>query len=296
MTGARRDTGRRFRDWGAEDERGARNLVDAAATLRGLASVTQGRVLSLGIEIRGGSRGPAPPMRAPVQHFMTRHGGDYAAGLPEAHGFGFSDDVIMLPTHGTTHVDALSHVWQDGTMYNGFSANEITSRGAARLGIDKLEPIVTRGIFVDLAGTVTGEQGQAIGRQDLVAAVETTGAVPRPGDALLVRTGWLQAWREGAATTERSSGLHHDCGDWIAEQGFALVAADNVAVEVLPSRDPTTAIPLHLRLTRDNGIYLAELFDLEELAQAGQAAFLFVVAPLRIKGGVGSPITPVAVL
>jgi len=285
----------RSRTWGEADEVGARNLVDGAATLRGIASVKTGEVIPLALEIEAGKPGPVG-MRAPVQHFMLRDGGDYAAGLAEKHGFGFTDDVIMLPTHGTTHIDALSHVLCGGRIYNGFSADTITSRGASRCGIDKLEPIVTRGLFVDLAPDEAEPPGYAITRDQLVAAVVRAGIAPEPGDALIVRSGWLKAWRSGRADFLNSTGLHHDCADWIVEQGFALVAADNIAVEVLPSRDPATAVPLHLRLTVENGIYLAELLDLERLAAAGRATFQLIVAPLRIKGGVGSPITPVAVL
>ena len=232
----------------------------------------------------------------PVQHFMVRDGCDYAGALTERHGFGFTDDVIMLPTHGTTHIDALSHVLHDGRIYNGFAASTITSRGAARCGIDKLAPIVTRGLFVDLAPPDEAEPGFAITCDMLASAIARTGIDPQPGDALLVRTGWLAAWRDQRADAFRSTGLHHDCADWIIEHGFALVAADNVAVEVLPSRDPACAVPLHLHLMLEHGVYLAELLDLEALAAAGRASFQLIVAPLRIKGGVGSPITPVAVL
>ncbi len=285
-----------IRGWGPLDECGARNLIDAAATLRGIASVRSGRVVSLSVEIKGGSRGPATPNRAPVQHFMVRDGGDYAAGMEEAHGFGFADDVIQLPTHGTTHVDALCHVWQNGLMYNDFPASDVKSRGASRCGIEKLEPIVTRAVFVDLAPETKGQPGYAMHRDELEAAVAKTGVRPEPGDALVVRTGWLSQWREGKADPLVCSGLHHDCAEWIVEQGFALVAADNTAVEVLPSKDPAAAVPLHIRLLRDNGIYLAELLDLEELARVGQSSFMLCVAPLRIIGGTGSPINPVAVL
>ena len=99
--------GKLLRRWGPLDECGARNLVDAAATLRGLAAVKRGHVLSLAVEIKGGSRGPAAPNRAPTQHFMVRDGGNYAAGLAERHGFGFADDAILLPTHGTTHISRI---------------------------------------------------------------------------------------------------------------------------------------------------------------------------------------------
>ena len=283
-------------DWGDADEIGARNLVDGAATLRGVAAVQSGQIIPLALLIEPGKPAPAADIRPPIQHFMTRDGGDYAAGLPERFGFGFTDDVIILPTHGTTHIDALSHVLCSGEIYNGYSSDTITSKGAHRCGIEKLDPIVTRGLFVDLAPPEGTQLPHAITSEMLQAAVQSTGVVPESGDALLVRTGWLQQWREGNGTPYSTTGLHHDCADWIIEQGFVMVAADNVAVEVLPSHDPDCAVPLHIRLIQENGIYLAELFDLEELALVGQASFQFMIAPLRIKGGVGSPITPVAIL
>ena len=183
-------------------------------------------------------------------------------------------------------------------MYNGFAATEVTSRGAQRCGIDKIGPIVTRGIFVDLRSTLEGPlpPGHAYTLSALLEALARTGTQPAPGDALIVRTGWLAAWRSGLATTEHSAGLHHDCARWIVDAGISLVAADNVAVEVIPSHDPKCAVPLHIALTRDNGIYLAELLDLEELAREAVTTFMLVIAPLRIKGGVGSPIAPVAIV
>jgi len=282
--------------WGPADEAGAYNLIDGAATLRGLAAVADGKVLSLAVPIRGGKPGPAVPTRPDPQHFMLRTGGDYCCGLPERNGFGFSDDLISLPTHGTTHIDALAHVWRDGRMYNGFEATAVSNNGAARCGIDKLGPIATRALFVDFAHQ-TGEAGDgAIRLEQLRAAVARGGIAPQPGDALVVRTGWMTAFKAGKAQTLNSAGLHAECADWILEQGFALVAADNVAVEHLPSGDPDCAVPLHIRLIRDNGVYLAELLDLDELAQMGRAACMLVIAPLRIQGGVGSPINPVAIL
>ena len=280
--------------FGPGDERGAANLVDAAATLRGVAAAGQGRVVPLAVPIVANDKGAAADMRSAPQHFLVRDGGDYAAGLPERAGYGFSDDVIMLPTHGTTHIDALAHVWRGGVMYNGFPATQVTSRGAKRCGIEKLGAIVTRGLFVDFGGP-DASPTQAITADRLQAQIAANGIEPQPGDALLVRTGWLKAWREGCAGKRETAGLHHDCAEWIIKSGFALVAADNIAVEVIPSGDPDCAMPLHIALTRDNGVYLAELLDLEGLSGPAPASVMLVVAPLAIRGGVGSPITPVAV-
>src|SRR5580692_10860143 len=136
--------------WGPEDELGALNLLGPAEVRRGLEAAREGTVLSLAAPIVSG-RGFGVARRPAPAHYMTRDGGDYAAGLTERAGFGFADDVVTLPTHGVTHVDALAHVWRDGVMYNGHAARHVSSRGAARLGIENVQPIVTRGIFVDAA-------------------------------------------------------------------------------------------------------------------------------------------------
>jgi kynurenine formamidase len=282
--------------WGAEDERGALNRLTPQATLRGLATVRSGIAVPLAVPLQAG-QGPIAGRRAPLQHFMVRDGGDYAAGLTER-GFGFADDCVVMSTHGNTHLDALAHVWQDRQMWNGHPADLVTSRGAQRCGIDQVGPVVTRGILADLAaaGGPCQDDGHAITPDELREAVEATRCRPEPGDALLVRTGWLARWRAGQATELRWAGLHPDCAGWIDDQGFVLVGADNVAVEAGPSPYPDDAAPLHVELIRNRGVHLMELLDLEELAGLERPEFLLVVAPLPLVGGVGSPVNPVAVL
>ncbi|MGW8813059.1 cyclase family protein [Gordonia terrae] len=277
--------------WGADDERGALNRIDAQSIMRAVSSVREGESVSLAVDITAGG-GPHFKGRAPLQHFMTRHGGDYAAGLEER-GFGFADDYVLLATHGTTHLDALSHVWRDGLMWNGISANTVTSRGAARCGIEKVGPIVTRGIFVDLDDGSGNER--MIHVDELRSAVEASGAQPQPGDSLIVRTGWLERWRTGTATEDHWSGLSPDCAEWIDEQGFVLVGSDNIAVEYGPSPDPMDAAPLHVELIRNRGILLVELLDLERIKAPVRPVFMLTIAPMPLVGGVGSPVNPIAI-
>lgn len=282
--------------WGPHDERGALNRIDAAATLRGISAVTTGEVISLGLTIRAGA-GPISAGRQPMQHFMSRDGGDYAAGLKER-GFGFSDDYIVMATHGTTHLDALAHIFRDGAMWNGFPASSVTSKGARHCGIDKSGPIATRGVFLDF-GPPHGPcltDDHAIMPEHLEAEIKRIGIQPQPGDALIVRTGWMKRWREGAASVGQWAGLHKSCAGWIDECGFALACADNIAVELGPTGDPDDAAPLHADLMRNRGVHFAELLDLERLAASGRNSFLLLVAPLAIEGGVGSPVNPVAIL
>lgn len=282
--------------WGPDDERGALNRLDRAATLRGISCVETGETVSLAMPLRSG-KGPVARGRQPMQHFMTRDGGDYAAGLPEP-GFGFSDDYFVMPTQGTTHIDALAHIFRDGQMWNGHSANLVTSRGARVCGIEKTGPIVTRGIFLDF-GPPDGpcqEDPDAIYPDDLEKEIARLGIAPQPGDALLIRTGWLSRWREGRASEDKWAGLHASCAAWVDEYGFSIVCADNMAVELGPTGDPNNAAPLHVELMRNRGVHFAELFDLEVLAGKGRNMFLLMISPLTIQGGTGSPINPVVIL
>ena len=187
-------------------------------------------VVSLAAPIVSG-RGFGIVGRTPPVHYMLRDGGDYAAGAPERGGFGFADDVITVPTHGVTHVDALSHVWQDGHMYNGHSASGVTSRGARRLGIEKMTPIVTRGVFVDAAPGRSREAEDPVHVEELQHLLNEAGVQLAPGDALLVRTGWLDAFAAGTADGSRWPGLDKDCREWLAESDVVLVGSDNVGVE-----------------------------------------------------------------
>jgi kynurenine formamidase len=281
--------------WGPDDELGALNLLGPAAVRRGLAAVRDGTVLSLAAPIVNGRGFGIVGRPAPV-HYMMRDGGDYAAGRPERGGFGFADDAVTLPTHGVTHVDALAHIWQHGQMYNGIPATAVTSRGAARLGVEKMRPVVTRGVFADAAPGGTRDPGDRIHAGELDSLLADGGTGPEPGDVLLVRTGWLPAFAAGQADSAAWPGLDRDCGDWLAGRGVVLVGADNVGVEAYPSGDPGCQVPLHVSLVRGHGVYLAELMDLEPLAASGRSTFLFLLAPLPLVGAAGSPVAPVAVL
>jgi kynurenine formamidase len=281
--------------WGESDQRGALNLLGAEQVRRGLSAVRSGEVVSLAAPIHSG-RGFGVVGRSAPQHYMVRDGGDYAAGLTERAGFGFADDVITLPTHGVSHLDALAHVWRDGVMYNGHAADSVSSRGAARLGIENVQPIVTRGIFVDAAPGGCRQSDDAVHVDELIALIDNAGAQVQSGDALLVRTGWLEAQRRGVADAHTWPGLDRDCGAWLAEREVVLVGADNIGVESYPSSDPDCQVPLHIELVRGHGIYFAELLDLGGLAESGHSTFLFVLSVLPVVGAVGSPVSPVAIL
>ncbi|MGE0225027.1 MAG: cyclase family protein [Acetobacteraceae bacterium] len=281
--------------WGAEDERGALNHIGPGQVQAAAGLVRSGQVLSLAQPLS--PRTPVPQHRAGVQHFMGRDGGDYAAGARRPGGFQFAEDTVILPLHIGTHIDALCHAWYDDALYNGFpGAGTRSTTGATRCGIDRMGPIVGRGVLLDVAAVRGGPlaNGEAIGRDDLQRAAERAGAEPGQGDIVLIRTGWAESQGK-TVSFDAEPGLDVDAGLWLADRGIAVLGADNFAVEVIPFPQGTV-FPLHQRLIRDYGIPLVEGLVLAELAASGRGAFLFAASPLPVVGGTGSPISPIVVL
>lgn len=283
--------------WGAEDEAGALNLIGDAQVRSAAALVVEGRVVPLGQQL--GPATPVPPHRNAPQHFMTRDGGDYAAGARRPGGFQFAEDVLFFGPHTGTHVDALAHAWYGDQLYNGFPSSSVRSTvGAQRCGADKLRPIATRGVLLDLAAQCSGfpEPGQAFTADDLMRAAEAAGATPQIGDAVVLHTGWLaHSGADASRYFAGEPGIDVTAAEWLAAAGVAVVGADNYAVEAQPSA-PGTTFPVHQLLLRDHGIPLIENLVIEELVRHGRATFFFIAVPLPVVGGTAGPVCPVAIL
>lgn len=278
--------------WGSDDERGALNHIDDDTVRRAAALVRKGKVLSLAQPLS--AQTPVPGHRAPLLHFMGRDGGDYAAGGKRPGGFQFAEDTVVMPMHFGTHIDALCHAWYDDRLYNDFpSTGTRSTTGAARCGIDKMGPIVGRGVLVDLvrlAGRPLA-RGEAVTRE----MMQDTGVQIQKGDIVLVRTGWLETKLASPDYYDGEPGIDVDAARWLAERGVAALGADNFAVEPIPF-PPEKVFPVHQCLIRDFGIPLMEGLVLAPLAQAETPSFMFMATPLPVRGATGSPLVPIAVL
>ncbi len=283
--------------WGPKDERGALNHIDAETTKHAATLVRTGQVISLAQSLS--PKTPIPAHRAGIQHFLGRDGGDYAAGARRPGGFQFAEDTVVMPLHIGTHIDALCHAWYDDQLYNGFPGDGTRSTtGASHCGIDKMGPIATRGVLLDIAALKGGplSGGASIGRADLERAAREGGVEPGKGDVVLIRTGWFESvgHAQGVSFNEEP-GIDLEAGLWLAERGVSVVGADNFAIEAIPF-PAGTVFPVHQRLIRDFGIPLLEGLVLKPLADTGRHEFLFAASPLPVLGGTGSPISPMALL
>jgi kynurenine formamidase len=293
-----------WRRWGAEDERGTLNFITPEVVKRAAGLVRRGQVFSLGLSF--GAEGPQIGQGGRVNptHLMTAVDQKLPADYPEA--FRYADDVMIFPLQCATQWDSLAHVHYDGQLYNGFPAATTTYGGAARNGIDKVGAgIVSRGVLLDLAraaGEPRLKPGYAISPADLEAAERKQGVRVASGDVVLVRTGHLSVFKvdgDRVGYMRMMPGLGIACAEWLHGREAAAVAADTNSVEVIPFEDPKTPLPLHLVCLRDMGLTLGEMFDLDALAEDcaadGVWEFLFAAPPLKITGGVGSPLNPLAI-
>jgi kynurenine formamidase len=278
--------------WGEADERGTANLLTPAVVRAATALVCGGQVYSLAAPLS--PDGPNLPTRRPTWHVVTtRARGDGAIRT--------SDDMLMMHTHGTTHIDALPHFYVEDALYNGHPASSIQPFGAQRCGVDRIGPLVTRGLLLDIAGFRGVEMlgdGEAIEPDELAACAAAAGVAPRPGDIVLVRTGWWRLFGRGPEARQRfyasEPGLSGACSRWFHDHDLVALGADTPAVEAVRAwSDP---LPLHRDVLWGCGGYLLEFLDLEALAADRVVEFLFVATPLRIDGGVGSPLAPIAVV
>lgn len=288
--------------WGTEDERGTLNYVGPKHVVDAARLIRRGDIFDLGIAIEANGPSGLPGRTNPI-HLMSEAGGaeqDYPGGIR------WSDDYIFMPTHAATQWDAFSHVWYDDQLYNGHPASSVTERGARKCAIDKLaKGVVGRGVLLDLARFFDVEWlegGYVITPDDFENAMAHQGVELRSGDVLLFRTGWRKKF-----LTERSAiewmasepGIGVGAAEWIHAREISALCSDNWGIEVIPNEDPDFVNPVHCLLLRDIGVPLGEIFDLEELAEDcasdGVYEFFFSAPPLKITGGVGSPINPLAI-
>jgi kynurenine formamidase len=286
--------------WGTEDERGALNLLTESEVLGGVSAVRRGRVYGLGLPI---DETAAPVLKyrgAPRRLTLTSDSDqNMYVSMGAAPGVGGNQEILMIPSHHGTHIDALSHVYVDNAMYNGFPSSSFKSfSGAAHLGAEKLGVIAGRGVLLDVArhaGLPVLPAGHAVTGEELASCAAAQGTEVRPGDILLVRTGWLESWSaDRDAPRSGQPGLGLSAVEFVRDHDISVVGADNSAVEVMPF-EGGIFLRIHIELLVKAGVPLIELAYLAELARDGVHEFLFVAAPLPVRGAAGSPLNPVAI-
>ncbi len=296
--------------WGPDDQRGTLNYITPDVIASAARLVRQGRAVSLQLPLDGNGPQTGAFGRVNAVHQMVATGTDHVAGRQvysdDPYGWGFADDSLFLFLQGGTQWDALGHIFRDGKMFNGFDAAEVTSKGAARGGVENMPTVVSRGVLIDLPrhfGVAALAPGHAVLPEDLDAACAAQGVTVQPADVLLIRTGDMAArrtqpgWAGYAAGDAPGLSLH--VGPWLHDHQVAAIATDTWGAEVRPNELADAFQPLHLVMIVSMGLLVGEIWQLDDLAddcaEDGVYEFLFVGPPLVVPGAVGSPLNPQAI-
>jgi kynurenine formamidase len=199
-----------------------------------------------------------------------------------------------------TQFDGFAHQTIGDGLYNCFKVGDVSTRsGFTKLGIHNVGAIVTRGVLIDVAafkGLELLPDTYEITVQDLQQALSKQGVTLGRGDAVLVHTGWGKLWgKENARYQATNPGIGVAASEWLAKQGPILVGADTGPVEVNPNPDKQLSLPTHQIMLVVNGIHLLENLKLDELAAKRVYEFALIVEPLKILGGTGSTVAPIAI-
>jgi len=240
------------------------------------------------------SGAPTHPAHAPgFNYFLHRH---HARGAPEARTS--ASGLVVMPEHSGTHIDALAHQAENMILHGGVHVDSgvQTSAGFRVHGVETLEPLVGRGILLDVAGGQVLPPDHAITRQELEQAASVGGVEVRAGDVVLVRTGYGALWSD-APQYLHAAGVSAGGSRWLSERGVRAVGADNIAWDVIigpPDPELGVTLPGHVLLLVRAGIPIIENLNLEELAASRVVEFAFICLPLKMRGATGSPVRPIA--
>jgi kynurenine formamidase len=242
---------------------------------------------------------PHSPNHPPFRMSLMRRHGD----MVREDGSSAANEMFVTGGHTGTHVDALAHVSYKGKLYYGVSAEEAQRGGRFREhGVDEMAPVVCRGVLLDVAGlhgTDALPGGYGISQDDLTAAAEKVAVEVRPGDVVLVRSGWSRNFDDAKAFLGHESGVPgptEEAARWLAERGVRATGAETIAYEQIKPEVGHALLPVHRLLLVEHGIHIIEVMNLSGLAEAGVHEFMFFLAPLKIMGGTGSPVRPLAVV
>jgi kynurenine formamidase len=231
---------------------------------------------------------PHHPSHPPFLFSLVKQHGEYFGPS----GNSSASDAVALGTHVGTHMDALCHFSCNGRLFGGEEAAGAQSygEGLTRHAIDGVAPVLRRGVLLDLAANGPLPEDCEITPADLESAVR---ADIRPGDVVLIRTGWAQYFQDPARFISQVHGPGPALAGahWLSRRGIFAAGSDTVAFEKVPD----AAMPVHVHLLVETGIHIIECLNLETLAAAGVREFLFIALPLKLRGATGSPIRPVAV-
>ena len=279
--------------WGATDERGSANHMKPEAVLNAAKLIKTGEVIELGHVLNekmpffGTRRFDVHAKRTFMNEFSNMRG---------------SNEELVITEIGQvgTQFDAFAHQTHLNSWYNCFKVDENAARGGFnKLGVHNVGALIARGVLIDVAGfkgvDMLGDNYE-ITVEDIEGALKKQNTTLQPGDAVIINTGWGKLWaKDNARFVKSCPGIGVKAAQWLAAKDPLLLGSDNWPVEVSPNPDKQLSLPVHQLALVVNGIHLLENLKLDDLAAKQVYEFAFIMQPLKVQGGTGSTVAPIAV-
>ncbi|MET0678025.1 MAG: cyclase family protein [Bradyrhizobium sp.] len=281
--------------WGPEDEIGAANYMTPELVMKAASLVKTGKTYALGIPVD--TKTPAyPPRSFKITIVQPGQAGSSGIGPNKAT---YNDDIIDTWVGIGSQLDGLGHLGVEHVYYNGNKLADFADpTGLKKLGIEKVPPIVTRGVLLDMAAyynTDIVKEGTAFNVKEIDEAARKQGVEIRRGDVLIFHTGWLGLiGKDDKRYSAGEPGLGVEGAKYLTSKGVVAVGADTWAVETIPF-ESQNVFEVHQILLAMNGTYILENMDTAALAADKGYEFLFVLGQPRWRGGVQSMINPIAI-
>lgn len=290
--------------WGPDDQSGAANRLTQDLIMQALRMAKTGRIFDLSFPVS--MQAPTHPVYL-TPYFICLNHQPWASAKYEREVTGATNDIgwaqerIELDMHTGTHVDALGHATVAGRAFNNLPLLDVYGNwGLLKLGIENLPPVLTRGVLADVAGYRGKDMqpGDAISADELQRVLKAEQVEVRPGDVVLVRTGWAKYWGVDNDTYMLGGcpGISLDAARWLAASGVVAVGADQASVEVWPAEQPGQDFSVHIELLVKSGVYLIEQAQLEDIARERVYEFLLVCVTPKFAGATGSPVRLLAIV
>jgi kynurenine formamidase len=256
--------------------------------------LNNGRIFDLGQIIFPGM--PHHPNQPPFGYTLLKKHGDITL---EEKKISFCSDIFIIGGHTGTHLDAVAHVACNNRVFNDvdISDKQDYQNGLGIQSIEITPPVVRRGVLLDIPKSIGMEvlpHEFGIGENELRQAGRDEGVELQEGDVVLIRTGWIRYWdarKKYLSVDKGVPGVTEDGARYLASLEIGFTGTDTTAYDKVPPHH----LPCHVVLLVENGIQIMEMLNLEELSKNEVYDFLFIALPLKIRGGTGSPIRPIAI-
>ncbi|MDR1693625.1 MAG: cyclase family protein [Lactobacillaceae bacterium] len=283
--------------YGADDEIGAVNLITPEVVLQAMSLVKQGKTLALAVPIDKNF----PAFRHRSFRLYNIQPGQQDGKTLGPNKFTFNDELVNAWTGVGTQLNGIGHIGIDNVYYNGNKAADfVTVDGVTKLGVEKVPPMVTRGVILDMTehyGKNIVPGGTEFTVADIQEVLKKQGVTLRKGDVVLFNTGWLELIGvDDKQFLEVEPGIGMEAAQWLADRGIVAFGGDTWASEVYPDpRGNGDEFPVNQYLLAKRGIYNLELIDSRPLVRDKIWEFLFVLGQPLYVGSTQVNINPVAI-